>query len=402
VRNRAPGLAAGRRVHPDRHRHRSGPTARSACCSSLATAWRSVVATPEAGQIALWQQIGWAAVTKSDAQLLEAVRHGDERAFNQLIAPYRPALHAHCYRMLGSVQDAEDALQETLLNAWRALPRFEGRGSLKSWLYKIATNACLKTINRRPRRVLPIDHGPASDPRDPLAPPLVESVWIEPYPDAGVEQEDRFASPDARYERRESVELAFVAALQHIPARQRAVLILRDVLAFSAKEVAETLEMTPAAVDTALQRAHKTVDQRLPARSQQATLQALGDERLRELVSGFIDAWERADVDAVVALLAHDATIAMPPRPTWYRGRDAVATFLRADALAAGTRWRLLPVSANGQLALAEYRWYETTERFVAEAVSVLTIADALIADITAFRGPELIAHFGLPERLEP
>jgi RNA polymerase sigma-70 factor (ECF subfamily) len=304
--------------------------------------------------------------------------------------------------MLGSVHDAEDALQETLLNAWRALPRFEGRSSLKSWLYKIATNACLKAIERRPRRVLPIDYGPAADPHDPLAQPLVESVWLEPYPDRGVELEDRLASPVARYEQRESIELAFVAALQHISARQRAVLILRDVLGYSARETAETLEMTPAAVDTALQRAHKTVDERLPERSQQATLRALGDERLREIVHGFVDAWERADVDSIVAMLAHDATITMPPQPTWYRGRDAVAIFLRTVALTGGTRWRLLPVSANGQVAFGEYRWHETTGGFVAEAVTLLTIADALVADITAFRGPELFAHFGLPARLQP
>lgn len=343
-----------------------------------------------------------AAVTNSDERLLDAARRGDERAFSQLVASHRPALHAHCYRMLGSVQDAEDALQETLLSTWRALPRFERRSSLKSWLYKIATNACLKMIERRPRRVLPIDYGPAADPHDRLAPPLVESVWIEAYPDAGVELEDGLASPAARYEQRESVELAFIAALQHIPARQRAVLILRDVLGFSAKEVGQTLDMTPAAVDTALQRAHKSADERLPAQSQQATLQALGDERLRELVGGFVDAWERADVDSVVGMLAHDAAIAMPPQPTWYRGRDAVERFLRAVALAPGIRWRLLPVSANGQLAFGEYRWNETTRRFVGRAVMVLTIADGLIADITAFSSPQLLARFGLPEQLEP
>jgi RNA polymerase sigma-70 factor, ECF subfamily len=343
-----------------------------------------------------------AAVTKNDEQLLEAARQGDESAFSQLIGLHRAALHAHCYRMLGSVQDAEDALQEALLNAWRALPRFEGRSSLKSWLYRIATNACLKTIGRRPRRVLPIDYAPAADPHDPLAAPPVESVWIEPYPDTRIELEDRLASPHARYEQRESVELAFIAALQHIPARQRAVLILRDVLAFSAREVAETLEMTPAAVDTALQRAHKTVDERLPAHSQQNTLRSIGDERQRELVDGFVDAWQRADVDAVVAMLAHDATIAMPPQPTWYRGRDAVASFLRAVAFAPGMRWRLLPVTANGQLAFGEYRWNETTKRFGGRAVMVLTIADELVADITAFGSPELFPQFGLPEQLEP
>jgi RNA polymerase sigma-70 factor, ECF subfamily len=338
----------------------------------------------------------------SEAELLQAARRGDQSAFTELVAPHRAALSAHCYRMLGSFHDAEDALQETLLNAWRALPRFEGRSSLKSWLYRIATNACLKTIERRPRRVLPIDYGAAADPHDRLAPPLVESVWIEPYPELGGELEGSLASPEARYEQRESVELAFVAALQLIPARQRAVLVLRDVLGFSAREAAETLQMTPGAVDAALQRAHKTVDERLPARSQQATLHGLGDERLREIVEGFVDAWERADVDAVVAMLAHDATIAMPPRPTWYRGRVAAASFLRSVALAPGMHWRLRPVSANGQIAFAEYRRAQTTGGLVPTAVIVLTLSGDLIADIPAFRSPELFSGFGLPDELEP
>ena len=340
-------------------------------------------------------------MTNREDHLLHAARHGDADAFSQLIGSHRIALQAHCYRMLGSVQDAEDALQETLLNAWRALPRFEGRSSLRSWLYRIATNACLKTIERRPKRVLPIDYGPAADPHDPLAAPLVESVWLEPYPDAGIERHVGLASPDARYEQREAVELAFVAALQNIPAKQRAVLVLRDVLGFSAREVAETLEMTPAAVDTALQRAHKTVDDRLPARTQQATLDTVGDERLRGLVDSFVDAWERADVDSIVAMLAHDATVTMPPRPTWFRGRVSVETFLRNVVFVPGVRWRLRPVTANGQLAFGEYRWNEMTRHFVPEALTVLTLTDAVIGDITAFRGPQLFAHFGLPERLE-
>ncbi|MBV9329615.1 MAG: sigma-70 family RNA polymerase sigma factor [Chloroflexi bacterium] len=341
-------------------------------------------------------------MTDSEEALLEAARRGDAAAFSQVVASYRPALQAHCYRMLGSVQDAEDALQDALLNAWRALPRFEARSSLRSWLYRIATNACLKTIARRPKRVLPVDYGPPADPHDPLAQPLVEAIWLEPYPDVGLEVEDRLPSPDARYELRESIELAFVAALQYIPGRQRAVLILRDVLGFTAREVAATLEMTPAAVNTALQRAHRTVDERLPPKSQQATLNALGNEGLREMVDRFVDAWERADVGSVVAMLAADATIAMPPRPTWYRGKDAVASFLQTVALAGDKRWRLQTVNANGPVAFGEYLWSETTQSFVAEAVTVLTIADNMITDISSFRLPDLFARFGLPDHLEP
>jgi RNA polymerase sigma-70 factor (ECF subfamily) len=176
----------------------------------------------------------------------------DETAYRELIEPHRAELRAHCYRMLGSAQDAEDALQEALTNAWRGLSRFEGRSSLRSWLYTIATNACLRLIERRPTRVLPIDYGPATDPHDALAEPLVESVWVEPYPDARLGLDASVAGPEARYEQRESVELAFIAALQHLPPQQRAVLILRDVLGFSGGEVADTLETTPAAVYSAL------------------------------------------------------------------------------------------------------------------------------------------------------
>jgi RNA polymerase sigma-70 factor, ECF subfamily len=336
--------------------------------------------------------------TDTDA-LLAAARGGDEVAFGRIVEGDRAALQAHCYRMLGSVQDAEDALQETLVNAWRALPRFEGRSSVRSWLYRIATNACLKLIERRPRRVLPAEHGPAGDPADPLPPPLAESVWVEPIADRAIAIDDDPAAPERRYEERESVELAFVAALQHLPAKQRAVLILRDVLGFSAREAAAALEMTPAAVDTSLQRAHRSADERLPERSQQATLRALGDERLREIVDAFVEAWERADVDGVVALLAEDATISMPPLPSWFRGRDAVAAFLRDVALAPG-RWRLLPTLANGQPALGEYRFDPEGGEFRAEAITILTLRGGLIVDITSYRGAERFAEFGLPERI--
>src|SRR5881227_1714855 len=228
--------------------------------------------------------------------VLAAARTGDEGAFARLVEPYRSELHAHCYRMLGSVHDAEDALQEALLRAWRGLARFEGRSSLRSWLYTIATNTCLNAIARRPKRVLPVDYGPAYDPHRPPGEPVVESVWIEPYPDEMLGLEDGFAAPEASYEMRESVELAFVAALQHLPPNQRAALILREVLGFSAKEVAEALDTTTASVNSALQRARKAADGRLPEQSQQATLRALGDDRLREIVEAYMDAWERGDV----------------------------------------------------------------------------------------------------------
>jgi RNA polymerase sigma-70 factor (ECF subfamily) len=339
----------------------------------------------------------------NERELLEAARQGDEDAFGRLVRPHRAELHAHCYRMLGSAADAEDALQEALLRAWRGLPRFEGRSSLRSWLYRIATNACLKAIERRPKRVLPIDYRPAADPHDGPGEPLVESVWVEPYPDGTLGLEDGLAGPEARYEQRESVELAFVAALQHLPARQRAVLILREVLGFSAREVAEALETTPAAVDSALQRAHKAVDGRLPEQSQQATLRALGDERLREIVNGYVDAWERGDVDAVVAMLAEEATIAMPPRPTWYCGREAVAAFLARGPLAGEDRpWRLVPARANGQLAFGHYMWDEQKRGFTPHAVNVLTMHGELIGEITAFLSPEAFARFGLAAEIEP
>ncbi len=336
------------------------------------------------------------------SDLLEAARQGDEDAYARLVELHRAELHAHCYRMLGSVPDAEDALQETLLRAWRGLPRFEGRSSLRSWLYTIATNSCLKAIERRPKRVLPIDYGPAADPHDGPAEPLVESVWVDPYPDETLGLEDGFAGPDARYERRESVELAFIAALQHLPARQRAVLILREVLGFSAGEVAAALETTPASVYSLLQRAHKTVDERLPEQSQQATLRMLGDAGLRELVDGYVDAWERGDVGAVVAMLAEDAVLAMPPIPTWYDGRDAVEGFLRGWPLAGGRRWRLVPVRANGQPAVGHYLWDGQKGSFVAHSVNVLTLHGARIAEITAFLAPEALGRFGLPGQIRP
>jgi RNA polymerase sigma-70 factor, ECF subfamily len=336
-----------------------------------------------------------APTTASEQELLDAARHGDEDAFRNLVEPHQRELQAHCYRMLGSLHDAEDALQDALLRAWKGLPRMEGRGSLRSWLYRIATNACLDAIARRPRRVLPVDYGPPGD--DPGRPH--EALWVEPYPDERLEPDDGYAAPEARYEQREAVELAFIAALQHLPGRQRAALILRDVLGFSAKEAAEALESTPASVNSALQRARKTVDDRLPEQSQQATMRALGDECLREIVQRFADAFESGEVEAILDMLADDAAFTMPPYSGWQRGREAIA---ESWLMPSGPRPRFIlrPTSASGQPALGVYRLDPETETYLAIALDVLTLEGDQIREITAFRTPALFPRFGLPVEL--
>jgi RNA polymerase sigma-70 factor, ECF subfamily len=328
-----------------------------------------------------------------EPELLAAAISGDEHAFRALVEPYRAELHAHCYRMLASVHDADDALQDALLRAWRGLAGFQGRSSLRTWLYRIATNSCLRALERRSRRELPVDHGPAADPGAPFDEPLVESTWVEPYPD-GALAEGR-VSPEARYEQRESVELAFIAGLQHLPANQRAALILRDVLGFSARETADSLEASEAAVNSALQRARDNLEARLPDRSQQATLRALGDERLTEIVRAYMDAFERADVDALVALLAEDATWSMPPAREWFAGHQAIARFLTGAPFR--DSWRHLATGANGQLAVGCYAWRAERGRFEATVLDVLTLRGERIAAVTAFKTADAFARFGLP-----
>jgi RNA polymerase sigma-70 factor (ECF subfamily) len=342
--------------------------------------------------------------TSPPTALLGAARSGDEDAFARLIAPYRGELHAHCYRMLASVHDAEDALQEALLRAWRGLARFEGRSSLRSWLYTIATNACLTLLARRPKRVLPLEQAPPADMREGLGRPLAETVWIEPYPDEALGVEDGRAAPEARYERREGVELAFIAAVQHLPASQRAVLILRDVLGFSAREVAESLDTSVAAANSALQRARKTIEERFPERSQQATLRALGDEGLRGVVERYIDAMQREDVDAVVAMLAEDAAWSMPPLRAWFRGHEAIRGFLAAGPLSGAWDWRYRVTRVNGQAAVAAYAWLEPEAAYIPFALNVLTLEDDRIRDITSFisrsaDSPDPAAYLNFPQQ---
>lgn len=312
---------------------------------------------------------------------------GDEESFDRLIEPHRRELHAHCYRMLGSLHDADDALQETLLGAWKGLARFEGRSALRSWLYTIATNACLRMLEGRKRRELPGGAGPGDDPREPLGEPLAELVWIEPYPDELL-----------RYENRESVELAYVAALQLLPPNQRAALILREVLGFTAREAADVLETSVASVNSALQRARATLDRQLPARSQQETLRALGDERARALVSGFVDAWNRADVEGIVAMLTEEASFSMPPLPAWYRGRADIATFIAERVFA--TPWRFSELRVSGQPAMIGHRRDPDSGRYEFGALNVFTLDGDRIAAMTAFLDPELLARLRLPREV--
>ena len=336
----------------------------------------------------------------NETQLLKAARDGDERAYTALVQAHRGPLYAHCYQMLGSVHDADDAVQEALVKAWRALARFEARSSLRTWLYMIATNVCLRMIDRRSSsRILPMDYGPPADPHQGLGPPLLESRTIEPVPDRELGLAEGIAGPEARYEQREAIELAFIAALQLLPARQRAVLILRDVLGFSGAEVADVLDTTATSVYSLLQRAHATIDDRLPDRSQQATLRTLDDRQLRTIVDRYAEAWTHNDVDAIVHMLTEDATLAMPPIATWYRGLEAIEVMFRTVAFADERSWRMRPTSANGQLAVGTYE-REGSGVYAPHGVTVLTLRGDKIDEIAAYYGPWMLARFGLPPQV--
>jgi RNA polymerase sigma-70 factor (ECF subfamily) len=343
-----------------------------------------------------------ASIVALEQRLVEAARGGDENAFGRLVERHRSDLLAHCYRMLGSLHDAEDALQDTLLRAWRGLSGFESGRPLRPWLYRIATNVCLNAIAQRPTRMLPSGHGPpapagVSEPTKPLD----RALWLEPYPDEMVGVDAEAAGPEARYAQREAVELSFVAALQHLPPRQRCILVLRDVLSFSAKEIAEMLGGSAVSVNSALQRAREAIAARLPRGSQQDALRRLGDARLRGLVAQIIDAFEHGNVEAILAMLAEDATFSMPPYAAWYRGRDRVAeSWLMPSERPTGLRF--LPTRANGQLALGVYRLDEESNRYRPVALEVLTLRGELIAEVTSFRDPDLVRRFGLPTELSP
>lgn len=346
-----------------------------------------------------------------ETALLKRAGDGDADAFGELAAAYRGELRAHCYRMLGSMHDAEDALQEALLRAWRGLPGYGGRGSLRSWLYSIATNTALDIARHRSRRELPTDFGPAAVPGAELEPPQTEVTWLEPFPEQWLTG-DPGPSPEARFEQRESVELAFVVALQHLPPLQRAVLLLREVVGYSAAETASRLGTSAPAVNSALQRARATVRGTLPAESQQATLERLGARRTRAIAEQYADAIERGDVDTLIGMLTDDATWSMPPLASWYGGHEAVRAFLLRYPLT--QRWKHLPTRANGQLAIGCYMYDADADDYLPHGIDVLTLSGGKIAAVTAFlaadavpeappawlTGDDLFTRFGLPRRV--
>ena len=322
-------------------------------------------------------------VSGAEAALLEAARAGDADAFAAVVGPVRGELHAHCYRMLGSFDDAEDAVQETLVRAWRALGRFEARGPVRPWLFRIATNRCLSMLERRGRRELPAgldDDGGAG----------TEIAWLQPYADERL-------GPEARAVARESIELSFMAALQRLSGPQRAVLLLREVLGFSAREVAEQLDSSVGAVNSAMQRARAALQPGLPAATQRATMRELGDGTVRELARRYARAWESGDVDAVVALLSEDARYSMPPVAAWFAGRPAIRGFLLAGPLT--TRWRFLPAAANGQLAFGTYRWDERRAAYLPGGLDVVALRGAAVSEVVSFLDADF-ALFGLPPSL--
>jgi RNA polymerase sigma-70 factor (ECF subfamily) len=336
--------------------------------------------------------------------LIAAARAGDQEAFRCLTEPYYRELHVHCYRMLGSFHDAEDLVQETFLRAWRGLATFQGRSHFRSWLYKIATNACLKQIGRRPSRVLSRDFGPPADPTLPPTPPVSEIVRLEPYPDALLGSlQTNSADPEALYILRERIELAFLAAIQLLPGRQRAALILRDVLGWRASEVAALLECSVASVNSALQRARANLAQRFPRSERDGADRAVSIAAERSLVAQYMRAWEEGDMNALAAILREDAVLTMPPASTWFEGRSAIAVFFHSLCFSkVRKRFRVLPTRANGQPACAAYEWDPSDRNYRFSGLMVLVVEGNLVAEITGFGDPDLFRSFGLPGVLGP
>ena len=323
------------------------------------------------------------------------------------IEPYRHELLLHCYRLLGSLHDAEDAVQETMLRAWRHFDTFtfKGPGSLRAWLYTIATNTSLDALKKRSPRTLPTAASPVWDPTRPVAPRGAEALWLEPFPDSWLAEAAE--NPEARYTRHESISLAFLTALQLLPPRQRAILLLSDVLDWRAVEIAQLLEISVSAVNSALHRARVTLEKNYHCEQREMVQVHRADTATNTLLARYLQAWETDDVDGLVALLKEDATLSMPPVPSWYRGREAIRSILLAVLFPSGVRnrWRLSPTFANGQPAFVVYRADEETQSYRGFALQVVTLDGSQldlrqVASVTAFLDPELVTSFGFPLHL--
>lgn len=337
-----------------------------------------------------------------DETLITDLALHEQTDIGPLLEPYRRELLLHCYRLLGSLHDAEDAVQETMLRAWRHFGTFtfKGPGSLRTWLYTIATNVCLDALKKRGPRSLPTITYPAADPLVPMAKHAGENLWLEPFPDIWLTE--AMENPEARYTRSESVSLAFLTALQLLPPRQRAILILSDVLDWHAGEVAQLLELSVSAVNSALHRARVTLEKNYYVEKQERSGQTGADEETHALLARYLRAWETDDVDGLVALLKEDATLSMPPIPAWYWGREAIRAFLPTTIFQAGVqkRWRLCPTRANAQPAFVLYRANETTQAYQAFGIQVITLAGTQVAEVTAFLDSRLATAFGFPLQL--
>jgi RNA polymerase sigma-70 factor (ECF subfamily) len=331
----------------------------------------------------------------SDSSVVDLSASRDE--FQRAAESYRRELQVHCYRILGSIHESEDAVQETMLRAWRSLDSFKGRSSLRSWLYRIATNVCLNAIEKRSnyRRTLPELQGPPAV----MVPegPATDVPWLEPYPDAELEGiVDTDPGPQARYEQREAIQLAFLAAIQFLPGRQRAALLLHDVVGWSAVETAAILDMSAAAVNSALQRARATLEKhrRMEGRSERE----IATEQKRTLLDRYVRSWETKDLDGLVALMKEDAILSMPPFSEWYRGRDAIrALFAWAWKALPHAAYRLVATAANGQPAFAVYGLDTSDSQWHTCALHVLNVEDDSVSALTTFRNPDVFRSFGLP-----
>ena len=338
---------------------------------------------------------------QTDPNVLVKARSGDASAFELLSEPYRREVLTHCYRMMGSLEDAEDLVQETFLRAWRRLNTYEGRASFRAWLYKIATNACLDALAHRRRRTLPTITTPPADPQQPFQPPESEPIWLEPFPDEMLAPNE--ASPEVRFDAHEAVTLSFLVALQSLPARQRCVLILTDVLEWSLAETADMLGITMSTVNSLLYRARATLQKNYQPHHQDSFKTTPQDEHLKILLERYVKAWERADINDIVALLKEDATFAMPPSPSWYQGSPAIRTLFTTIIMAGDGHdlWRLLPVQVNGGSGFALYHRENTHTAYQAYAIQSITLDGDLVSNVITFLYPALFRFFNLAANME-